>query len=129
MSSIDNSIPVTNFQLALTLERMMANMEGMAENINRLEGSIESLINGANGRPGVLERLTITEQATIGLGARLTAIEARQEQPSMAESTSRVKELMGMGAKPLMAVIALCVSLTTVIGKLITLIPGGSPVH
>lgn len=102
----DNTM-ITNTQLAVSLTRVEERIANMADDIHRIEVTIEGFINGTNGRPGVMERIALGEQAIVGLAARVTNIETTE------------RESAKVSGKTVAALIGVATTLATVIGELI----------
>lgn len=92
---MSNEPTITNNQLSVSIARIEERLAALGSDVHRIEESLETFLNGSNGRPGVIERLTINEQALVGLTARVTSMEA-QEKESAKLPTKVIVGLIGI---------------------------------
>lgn len=71
---------ITNAALAVDIARIGERLEGLGEDLHRVQATLDGFLNGNNGRPGVIERLALSEQAIIGLSVRVVAIESTERE-------------------------------------------------
>lgn len=108
---------LTNADLAVSIARLEGRMDGIHEDISRLERSLLTFIEGNGSRPGALERITILEQRTLAtdvvslsLVNRLGSLESRESAASRIPWKAVVGIIGGL--------VGLAISLAEVIAKL-----------
>ena len=111
---------LTNQDLAVSIARVEERLEGVSEDLHRVQGTLDQFLNGSNGRPGVIERLALNEVAIVGLGSRLDSLDNRVD--SVSKSRPRTE---GLGTKATLKLIGIIGTLATALSAVVNHLVSG----
>jgi hypothetical protein len=81
---------MTNDELAVSIAKVEERLDGLADDVREIKDALV----GNGSRPGLVERVAVSEQRVTGVESRLTALESRPGREGTGLSTTKLLGIM-----------------------------------